>query len=295
MRDLGAHLSTLVASGEIEGLCRAFKITRKDGTIVRFAETSDDVELGDGFTYSAAVSLQVGSLVQEANAGPSSLDIELVATDGGTIDFADIQDGLYTGSTLEMFLMDRKTLSEEPVSFWFGDVGEVKFTDQGLVEMSVVGPLGRARNYVNETYGGSCRAFFTDDRCGIDPETVTFEGTISVVSDRTITVTGDAAGQPADYFALGLLTMTSGRINNHKREIRLNESAGVLELYNSFGVQPEVGDTVLVRAGCSYDVDPEDRATLTGCRRWSNILNFRGEPFLDDDLAASNADAWNGA
>ena len=61
----------------------------------------------------------------------------------------------------------------------------------------------------------------------------------------------------------------SGVIKND----RVSGSARTIELWQMFSVEPAVGDTVMIEAGCDK--------TATSCRlKFANFLNFRGFPHM---------------
>lgn len=294
MKAFTSDLVTLIESATVEGLARAFTITRKDGVVKRFAETVTDIVL-DGQTYSANVSLIVGSYANAMNEEASEIDIEMVAFAGGPIAFTDVQDGLYNGSEIEIFLFDRDTpANANPTSnllFW-GKLSAATFTNLGHAQFTAKGPLAEAGKIVNRKYAGSCDAHFADadgaNLCKIDPDTVTETGTIVSMDDRTLVVSG--LSNPTDYYNLGRTKFTSGRLKNRIREIQTSTLSGntTIVLFASYGINAQVGDTLEVKAGCSFDVDPASRVVLTGCRRWNNILNYRGFPYMDDDATVAN-------
>jgi uncharacterized phage protein (TIGR02218 family) len=295
-KSLSAGLTALLAADStIAGLARAFVITRKDDTVVRVAEVTDDTEIG-AHVFSPVTGVKIGSIPIEINpSGPGSLDVEFHAFVGGPIDFEDVRDGLYANATCSVCLIDRNDPDTELDEIFFGDVGEVKFSNLGFVEFTVTGPLGRARDYINDVYQAACRARFTStDRwraCNVSAASVTENATVVSVSGRNIVVSG-LSGSTGKY-NLGLITLTSGRFENHKREIRTSTVSGntTLELYIPFGVAPEVGVTMTVRQGCSHDL-----STTQGCPFYSNIVNYRGEPYIDADAATViSQDAGEGA
>ena len=79
-----------------------------------------------------------------------------------------------------------------------------------------------------------------------------------------------------------MFRLTSGRLKNRAREIRLSTLSGanqVLELYRHFGgVAPLPGDTCTVRRGCTHDFSPTH-----GNRFYNNARRYNGEPRLEAD------------
>ena len=88
------------------------------------------------------------------------------------------------------------------------------------------------------------------------------------VSGGTATPQGDAG-----YFAFGKITMTSGASKGLSMEVKAY-GPGTITLQLQFPLGVAVGDTYSLVAGCAGRFN-EDCVT-----RFSNGINFRGEPFL---------------
>lgn len=287
MRTVSVPFLSLISQSVIDGLAVAYRFYKRDGVIKYFADERSPVTLGDGETYEPDVAIALGSVTLTADDAASQVDLEIVAAENNPIVFTDIQDGLYNGGQVEVLLYNRNDLEEPPELLYWGDIREIKWDDTGHVNITLMGPLGRTRNYVAELYGGSCRAIFTDERCKVPKEDVTFYDAVVVGSTaRFLKVTGPT--EATDHWNLGLATITSGRLKGRKREIRksvkYDNGDTEFELYIGFGINVENGVTVDVRQGCAYDLSDK------GCLRYNNILNYRGEPYIDPEPVA--LDDW---
>jgi hypothetical protein len=79
-------------------------------------------------------------------------------------------------------------------------------------------------------------------------------------------------GGNSGYFDYGLMTMTSGLSSGFAMEVK-SYAPGQIVLQLPFPYALEVGDTYSLTAGC-------DRSFTTCRDRFSNQLNFRGEPYV---------------
>jgi hypothetical protein len=79
-------------------------------------------------------------------------------------------------------------------------------------------------------------------------------------------------GESSGYFDFGLLTFTSGANTGLSGEVR-NYAPGVWTLELPFPYTINVGDAYSMRAGC-------DKSLGTCKAKFSNVVNFRGEPYL---------------
>ena len=127
---------------------------------------------------------------------------------------------------------------------------------------------------VGRVYGVECDAVLGDSRCGVNLATYTDTGTItSVTSNNVFADSGFIGSQADDYYNYGLLTFTSGDNTGIAREIRdYNDATGQFTAFLEFPFTIQAGDTFSVYKGCSK--------TDTACKTFSNIVNFRGFPFI---------------
>jgi uncharacterized phage protein (TIGR02218 family) len=131
----------------------------------------------------------------------------------------------------------------------------------------------------SEVYQPGCRNTLFDAQCTLAMSTYTVTGTIATVPDttrRTLT-TGSAAvtGKPSGWADLGVITMTSGAASGQARTVRTHTLSGsaALQTVSPFDAAIAAGDTFSLRAGC-------DKSKATCASKFSNVVHFRGEPFV---------------
>lgn len=76
----------------------------------------------------------------------------------------------------------------------------------------------------------------------------------------------------SEYFQNGLVTWTSGLNNSLSMEVKLY-NIGYVELFQPMAYAISAGDTYSIKAGC-------DKQLQTCIKRFNNVINFRGEPFI---------------
>lgn len=282
MRTYSTGLTTLLTGDQVlvDSLAMAIQLELVSGDVIRLAEVLEDTEIG-AYVWSPAPGLKRGSIELPINEGPTNIDLEFQCDPDGPLVYADVQDGLLDAAILTVYAFDRDNLGDGLNVIFWGDVSDIRRGNFGFIELSAEGPTNRQTDFVNQTYQSPCRNRFTDERCGIDPDSVTFEGVIVSMTDRVVIVSG-TGGQADEFFNVGLLRLTSGRLTNRAREIRLSTLSGgnqVLELYRHFGgVAPSPGDTCTVRRGCTHDF-----SATHGNRFYNNARRYNGEPRLEAD------------
>ena len=274
---------TALLTGEqvlVDNLAMAVQFELVSGDVIRLAEVTADTEIG-AHVWSPAPGLTRGSIDIPINDGPTSIDLEFMADPAGPLKYEDIQDGLFDAAVMTVYAFNRANLADGLNIIWWGDVTDINRGNFGFIEVSAEGPTNRQTDVLNKVYQFPCRHVFTSPECGVPAASVTYNGTVVSASGRFIVVSG-TGGQINDFFNVGLFKLTSGRLKNRAREIRLSVLSGgdqSLELYRDFGgINPQPGDTCTVRRGCTHDFSPTH-----GNKFYNNARRYGGEPRLEAD------------
>lgn len=123
-------------------------------------------------------------------------------------------------------------------------------------------------------YGAGCRHRVYDTRCTLDPATFTQAGVVATNTINTLLTSVDALPAPggSNTYALGVLTMTSGRNAGFKRLVVDWDGASAFQLLSPFPFPVSGADAFTVTAGC-------DKSTAN-CTAFGNLPNFGGEPYI---------------
>ena len=133
-------------------------------------------------------------------------------------------------------------------------------------------------NTVGEFYSESCRADFGDDRCGLDTNSYRYNGYVEKIITRRI-IEGINEDVDGMFFANGVIEFVSGIGIGFSSRI-IAQNAKNLEIFDPLPEGVEIGDKYQLIAGCDK--------SFTTCRdRFKNIINFRGEPFINGELLES--------
>lgn len=272
-------------------LAAIWKVTRVDGTVMGFTTHDQDLVYG-GVTFAAATGL--ANSASESNSNFSVDNLEVTGfIDSSSITEEDIRAGLYDNAAVEHRLVNWAdlTMGDDPVRI--GYLGTVKLVN-GLFTAEHRGLTQKLTTAMGSTYGPICRAELgsspaNDDGssrpwyCNIDLDSYGQGGTVSsspdavsLIPDSGLLMIGsatptDAAGQ--GWFDNGLVTFTSGILDGLSFEIKTWDGT-TLNMFLPFENQPAPGDTFTITPGC------DKTASATGCQKFNNIVNFRGEPFI---------------
>jgi uncharacterized phage protein (TIGR02218 family) len=188
-------------------------------------------------------------LVKSTGLRPDNAELTHVLRAGGVIE-ADILGGRWDYARFEYMAVNYLDLTMGVAQRMVGRFGEFKI-DNGrfTAEMrSLSQPLSQE---IGDITGSLCVARQLGDfRCGQPMDDYTHESTIATVVDA-LTIEASVSPTPADgYFEYGLIYFRNGENQLYEREIK-NNTGNTLTLQRPFPFLPDVGDAVVVVAGCN--------------------------------------------
>ena len=273
MRTLDPALADHLASG-VTTLCRAWRVTRRDGTVLGFTDHDRDLQI-EGVTFLAASGI-AGSESTQAQ-GLSVTGAELSgALSADALDTDDLAAGLYDGAGVDLLLVNWQAPAQH-LLLRRGTIGEVRCEDG--VFTAEIRALADA---FNQTRGRlltvTCDADLGDARCGVDLAAPGHSASVAVIAVEgalRLRVSG-LDGVEAGTFARGRAVFSSGANEGFASEVKahLVDAEGVvLRLWQRPPFEVAEGDGIALTAGC-------DKRFATCRDRFSNAFNFRGFPHM---------------
>ena len=261
------------------------RIKRRDGLILRATTHDRDVEVtaaGYEGSYLASAALAPSAFQSRASLQVDGLDLEGALSITSGITAADIANGVFDMARVTVFEVDWSDPSTVR-ELAYGVLGNKVRTEEGGLRMEVRSLSQLLAEPIGDLYSTRCRATLGSGseapvlrRCGVDLTGFTVDEEVTaVVASRTAFEVAaiDDSSTPPGWFSKGLVTFLSGANAGAQREIRLHGEDGQLFVYDPLPFDIEVGDEVRLVAGCDK--------TLATCRdKFSNVPNFRGEPFI---------------
>jgi uncharacterized phage protein (TIGR02218 family) len=277
--DLKAHLAE-----DATTVCHAWRVTRRDGTVLGFTDHDHDLLFddthflaADGFEASDWES--AGGLSAAAGEVAGALSSEAIAE-------ADIAAGKYDGARVEIFLVNW-TDCDQHIRLRVAEIGEVTRSD-GLFRAELRGAAHMLDQSRGRIYSRRCDATFGDARCGKNAGNSDYRagGTVGSADADRMTVLGIDAF-PASFFRYGSVKFTSGANEGVVVDVENHRKTGgdvVVDFWLPMAVAPAPGDTFQITAGC-------DKTFGTCKAKFNNQRNFRGFPHLPGaDFSYSYAD-----
>lgn len=278
-----AHLG-----GEATTFDVLWKVTRKDVVIMGFTSGTRDLTYG-GVQYAAGTGILPSNVQAGTGKGVDNLTVQglIPSSAMGMLSSVDITDadllnGVYDDAEVEIFLLNRDDLTQDPIVLVSGYMGECSLS-RGAFETEVRSLLQRAAQIVGSACSATCRAIVGDVACGVNLASYTFSGAVSGSTNASQFSTVDAAitAKGAYYFAYGRVQWTSGDNTGREVEVR-NHNTGspmLFTLIEPMSYPIQAGDTFDIIAGCDN--------TLATCKaKFNNVVRFRGEPYIPGTDAA---------
>ena len=273
--------------GEATTLCRCWKLTRRDESVLGFTDHDRDIVF-DSVTYEAASGLGSGRMEQSLGMAIDTQEVAGALT-SERITAADLRAERYDGASVEVWIVNWLSPDERILDRVL-TIGEITEEDGAFRA-----ELRALAADMDETRGRrisrSCDADLGDTRCGVDLDTPEFsaEGTVTSVLSTLVIRADGLDGFDVNWFRGGRLTFATGANAGTVIEIaeHLSDASGaLLHLWKPQPQSVAVGDTFQIRAGC-------DKAFSTCKAKFENGANFRGFPHIPgNDFALGYASSF---
>ncbi len=273
MKDLSPLAITDAAVGFPARLC---VITRMDGTVYRIAESDEPITVS-GNTFAVVPGIQVSAVKHTANGEMPSCQIVAVHGIGATFATNDLDTGLFDGAGVQIYIVDRLNLTRKGLLFT-GALSNISYTIENLVVFDVKGPAVGAKILMTQKRSPMCRTDLFSTLCGVNKVSYAVSSSVvTIPTTFTFTVSGSLA-QASGYFNQGVAVASSGvafEVANW------DQSTQTITTYLPCDRILAVGVSVTLYPGCDKTLG------ATGCAKFSNQLNFQGEPHFLGTAAAA--------
>jgi uncharacterized phage protein (TIGR02218 family) len=267
MHNLNTTLKNHLAQ-EVTTLAICWRITRRDGISQGFTTHDSNLRF-ENLTYLSAPGISSTAVSSQLNLAVDNLEIEGVLSHESILE-EDIRAGLYDDAEITVLLVNYANVEAGTLTLKRGWFGEVTLKDQAFV-VEVRGLHEVLQRTIGEVYTPTCRAILGDSRCKKDLAAFTHSGSITMIKNAGQFADASTL-QAAGYFDYGLVTFTSGNNQGIRREIK-RFAQGEFSLYLPLPYALTIGDNFIATAGC-------DKQFETCANKFSNALNFRGEPHV---------------
>ena len=250
-----------------------WKLTLQDGAVMGFTNHDRDLVINN-ITYEASSGFEPTAVDTTNDMATDNLDVTGML-DSERIKATDISNGRFDFAEVEIFLCNWAKVTDPVLILRRGTIGRISHGKNGF-QAEVRGLLEAFQQAAGLAYQKQCRAQFGDSQCGLNKAAYTFTGTVTSISQDGSFSTN--LTQEDDYFSYGVIRFD--RTGEEMEVKKYSQTGGGISLFLPV-LSFAVGDTFSVSAGCD--------GNFSTCKtRFSNVFNFRGEPFIPgNDLMAS--------
>jgi uncharacterized phage protein (TIGR02218 family) len=267
---LQAHLA-----GELTKLATCWRATLTNSTVYGFTDHDKDI-VYSGVVYESATGFAATDV-----ASGSSLDVDNLEVAGMLVSPAitddDLHAGIWDGAEIKIFQVNWSDLTMGAINLRIGHIGQV-VAGRNAFRAELLGLTQAYTRSIGEITSAACRATLGDARCGVNlaaggsPELFTQTGTVDAFDAVTLVLTDAARTEATSFFQYGVVTFTSGA-NIGLSFVVKDSAVGTITLQLPPPYTVAAGDGYSAVAGC-------DKKLRTCIDRFNNVVNFRGEPYL---------------
>lgn len=250
---------------ELETIATYWRIFRRDGVTLGFTTHDRDIYFS-GITHRSAPGMVPSAIRKTIELQSDNAEVEgALAHDA--ISASDLANGLFDGARIEIGAVDWQ--SREAMSLYAGALGEITADRIGFRAELQSAKLALRKDIIPRTSPG-CRAEFCGPDCGLSASKFSHIAEVTAVDGDAQRVAIEGLSSP--NFVDGRLRFSSGPQTGLVFGI-LEAEGGNYLLDRPLSPEIEPGAKVFLLEGCDH--------TIGTCHaRFSNAVNFRGEPFL---------------
>lgn len=279
MRTLPASIDAqLDALPGVTTLARCVKLRLLDGTEMGFTDLDESVIVplaSDQYAaveYQAGAGMLMGDLVLAVGLEADNCELELPISE--TVTRLAVLGKRFNRADVWIFDIDHSQTVPSPVAMLRG-----KITEGRIEGGSAIFEVRSIADFWNIVIGSvlapRCRVDYGSTECGVTVEQV--EATVTSAESPVKFTISTASAYPDDYFRYGEVAFLTGDLAGlpTKEVVTFDSYTGEVEVLDPLADTPSVGDTLLIKRGCSK-LHKSDDASLSTCVSNNNGRRFRG-------------------
>lgn len=279
-RSISGPLAALLNGGADFQMADLWTFTLLGGVIVRWSGAQ--VALAwSGNTFALGPGIDRGKIKHTRGVKTAQLEATLIYTPTDLINGAPISQFIagagFDGATCKLeraFLPNWASAITGTVIDFAGKVTSIQEVTRTRAVMTISSWLHLLdADYPPNVFQSSCANSLFDTGCGLSAATYQVGG--ATTGTPGVSAFNSNLTNANGYFDQGRITFTSGPNNGVTRMVKsyLNAS-GAIQLVSPLPVAPAAGNTFNVWPGCDLSMG------AGGCTKFSNLIHFRGEPFV---------------
>lgn len=271
-------------AAESQVLAQFLRLERKDGFLVGLTSADIDVTIG-GVLYRCMPGITPSNIQWSAGLAVDNLEITFLEDDT-YINKLDVLSKKWSKAAFFLFQADPLDPGAGIDTLMVGHMGDVSI-ETGAMRAELRSIVQLLQQTIGEVTSKTCKTQLFSEKCKVPEAPNTFTGTLTAAGRQA--VSDSSRAEPDDWFGDGFFEFTSGDCNGMQVKVRDYDGAtGTFTFVLPTLVAPAIGDTYLAKTGCR-------KRAYEDCRdKFSNILNFQGEPHLPgNDYITNPGDVQN--
>lgn len=250
----------------LETAASFWRVIRRDGVTLGFTAHDRDLWF-DGLLHRAAPGMVPSAIRRSADFEPDSAEVQ-GALSHDSISATDLATGRFDGARVLIGLVDWESLENHTI--YRGTIGTVTEEAGSFTAALESRKLELQRDPVPRT-SPSCRAAFCGPGCTLSAARFGHEGRLTSFDPAANSVSLTIGVTPTDLIG-GTLRWFDGPYAGQTMGV-VAQAGTTLVLDTPLDQAPPIGARAYLREGC-------DRRLTTCASRFSNVINFQGEPHL---------------
>ena len=283
----------LLDSGVDFEMADLYTITLNGGGVVRWSGadvpiTFQGVSWGSPLTWGMGPAIDRGKISHKTGLEATTLDLDIMATPADLINGVPllpfIAGGGFDAASIVMYRAVIAAWGDEPTGLVIDFAGRItEIREMGRSEATVRGSSWTVLCDVNmgpDFYQSPCLNTVGDANCTVNLNAFRATGT---VGSGGLSVNGFNSNLTAadDYYTQGKIVWLTGANAGTSRAVKkFSHTSGAFQIALPMAEVPVAGDTFYAFAGC-------DQTKTTCANRFSNLINFRGQPFIPPSIVGS--------
>ncbi len=259
-------------------LARCIKVRLRDGTEMGFTDLDEsvivplDTDLYGAVEYQAGAGLFSGDIVLAVGLEADNTEFEVPL--GDIVTLPAVLGKRFNRADVWIFDIDHSAEVPEPMALVRGKITEGRIeTGSAIFEVRSIADYWNI--VIGEVLTPRCRVDYGSVKCGVGVEQVA--ATVAIASSPIRITISTASAYDEEYFRYGEILFTTGVLAGLPavEVVTYDQYTGEIELIEPLAGLPTVGDSLIIKRGCSKLHKAED-PMLSTCVSNNNGRRFRG-------------------
>lgn len=278
MKTISPALRTLLTGGDTFITADCYTFTLRDESVLRITNHDLPVYVG-GVNFILFTPLSDSGVTQEVGFQVDDVTLNIASDERHTINGVQWQTWVEAGGLDGAWVRIDRAYAAGLGAAWVGtlnrfvgQVTDVQSSGATIMQVTVSSPIQVMNvNVPVDLYQSSCLNALYSPRCGVNPASFVVAGHATASANPGDPLATNLTN-PDGYFNLGSIAFTSGENAGLRRAVKSSTSAGALAISPPFPEPIGIGDTFNIYPGCAL--------SMAACTGFSNLLRFRGQPFI---------------